>query len=173
VRRRLCTAAALLAAACAGAPRGRPGQEEYGFPEAFEVTQVVTLASGDERREMLASLRRQGGDYEVTLFDPAFAVAILSASRRAGVVSEEPFAQGVRPGDGKRLVDMLVRLYAEVFPAPRGGVTAATSGAFSYRLSAIPDAGSHCRFPGLIAIGPRLGATGPRIDARTVEVRCR
>ncbi|HET9598470.1 MAG TPA: hypothetical protein VFP65_22975 [Anaeromyxobacteraceae bacterium] len=172
MRRATCAGWPLLlaATACAGSMRGGGAAGEYGFPDAFEVTQVVTVESGDDRRELLASVRRRAADYEVTLFDPVFATPLVSAALHGGAASEERFSEAVPPGDGTRLVEQLARLYGERFPAPRDGVTESASGPFRFRLARLPDAEA-CRFPGEIAIRPRLGASR-RVDVRTLDVRC-
>jgi hypothetical protein len=173
VKRATCAGSALLiACASAGASRGGTAAGDYSFPGAFDVTQVVTVESGDDHRELLASVRRRAGDYEVTLFDPVFATPLLSAALRGGAASEERYSDTVPSGEGARLVEQLARLYGERFPEPRGGVTEAASGAFRFRLSQLPDATVACRFPGEIAISPRVSARS-RVAVRTVEVQCR
>ncbi len=164
-------ASVLLLAGCAGASHELGAGTHYAFPDEFDVTQAVTVASSsDDTREVLASLRRRAGDYDVTLFDPVFAVPVVTASLHGGVAHEEVLAPGVPAGQGKRLVSLLSTLYGSTFPLPRAGSSEAASGGFSFRLGEIVD-GAACPFPAVIDVSPRLGRW-PTLHVRTLEVTC-
>lgn len=159
-----------LAAACAAAPRAPAG---WAFPAAFDVNQVVRVEGRDGSWELVASLRRRGADYEVTLFDPIFGAPVLTASLMAGRASEEvlaPPGAGIRPGDGSRLVETLRGVYGQRYPSEEGGRTAAEGMRLAVALSAISGEPG-CRFPGAIEIRPRAGPVD-RLEVRTLEVRC-
>jgi len=168
--RRAAAALLALAAACATVPAGPGG---WAFPASFDANQVVRIEGRDGSWELVASLRRRGDDYEVTLFDPVFSAPVLTASLRGGQASERvlaPAGAGVRPGDGERLVETLREIYGERYPAEEGGRTAAGSLRVHTALSGIAgEAG--CRFPGAIEIRPRAGPV-ERLEVRTIEVRC-
>lgn len=168
MRRWLAGASALLAA-CAGPGAGRPGRAEYSFPRAFEASQLVAVTAGGERRELLASVRRSGDDLQVTLFDPVFAVPVLSARAQGRTITEERLAPGPRAGDGVRLVrllrDVLSRRYAEGAGTPEAGGWAGR-----VRLSALPPATTPCRFPAEIEVAPR--GSGTIVRVRTLDVAC-
>jgi hypothetical protein len=159
----------LAGIACAAIPRAPAG---YAFPGSFEVNQVVTVEpDGPGRREFLASLGRVQGDYQVTLFDGALQVPILSASVRAGVVSVQVMAAGMDGGYGHRLVELLRDLYGRDFPAPIEGRTESDAGAFAVRLAGVPPSSSACRFPSTIEVIPNPGG-GPHLLVRTIDVAC-
>ena len=164
-------AAAALAAAlgCAGARVPPAGAVSYRFPRAFEGSQVVAIEGAGERREMIASVRRAGDDYEVTLFDPVLQVPLLTARARGRVVTEEFFTPGPRPGDGKRLVELLREVYGQEYRESAGAALAqGRSG--QARLAGVPPGGGPCRFPREIEIAPRVGAV--RVAVRTTDVAC-
>ena len=162
--------ALMLSPGCAGLSHGSAG---YAFPSHFDVTQVVTVApERGETREFVGSVRRAGGDFVVTLFDPVFEVPLLTASYRAGRVTEETHAPGLESGQGRRLVELLRDLYGQHYSVVDDGGTAVGTDDASYRLVGIPGPGSSCRFPLAIEILPRKGM-GPRVSVRTVDVACR
>jgi hypothetical protein len=169
VRRALVVAVACGALGCAGAPVRPAGAVPYRFPAAFEASQVVTIEGAGERREMIASVRRAGDDYQVTLFDPVFQVPLLAARAGGGAVTEELFTPGPRPGDGKRLVELLREVYGQEY-AEAGGAAAARGRSGQARLAGLPPAGGACRFPTEIEIAPRVGAV--RVAVRTTDVAC-
>ncbi len=170
--RRSCLCASLVAlAGCAAVPRGGAGSG-YRFPQAFEVTQLVKLSLGrDGARELLASVRRSGDDYDVTLFDPVFASPVLTASIRGTEAREETLARGPRPGDGIRLVELLRDLHEHRYACTAAGVAEASTARVSYRLSQLPSPAAACRFPAVIEVIPRIGL-GPRVHVRTIDVSC-
>jgi hypothetical protein len=161
--------AAAAASGCAGAPVRPVGASTYRFPAAFEASQVVTLEVGGERHEFIASVRRTGDDYQVTLFDPIFEVPLLGAAASGGKVTEELLAPGPRPGDGTRLLELLREVYGQDY-AELAGAAEARGRSGSARLNGLPPAGEACRFPREIAITPRLGAM--RFAVRTTDVAC-
>lgn len=167
---RIATGLAVLAGtACAAIPRAAGG---YAFPESFEVTQVVTVDPDQPgRRELLASLRRVAGDFEVTLFDGVLLIPLLSASVRSGAVGVEEMAPGMDSGYGHRLVDLLRDLYGRDFPIAVGGATESTAGAVTVRLVGVPSSSLPCRFPSTIEVVPH-GDGGPRLLVRTIDVAC-
>ncbi|HVO17976.1 MAG TPA: hypothetical protein VMU15_01890 [Anaeromyxobacter sp.] len=168
--RALLAAAALAAApGCAGAPVRPAGAVSYRFPRAFEGSQVVTILGAGERREMIASVRRAGDDYEVTLFDPVLQVPLLAARARAGVVTEELLTPGPRPGDGKRLVELLREVYGQEY-GESDGAALAQGRSGRARLTGLPPGGGPCRFPREIEIAPRTGAV--RVAVRTTDLAC-
>jgi len=168
--RRSPAAALALAAACAGVPAGPGG---WAFPASFDANQVVVAEARDGAGtwELVASLRRRGADYEVTLFDPVFGAPVLAASLRDGRASEQVLAPaGIRAGDGERLVETLREIYGQRYPAESGGATGAETLRQRTTLAAI-SGGTGCRFPATIEIRPRAGPV-ERLEVRTIEVRC-
>jgi hypothetical protein len=169
IRRLITGVAAVAAVACAGVPRAPGG---YSFPRSFDVTQVVT-ADPDRpgSREFLASLRRVDDDFEVTLFDSALEVPLMTVTVRAGAESVQVLAAGMDSGYGRRLMALLGDLYHRDFPASLEGTTESVSGTFAVRLAGVPGSTSPCRFPSTIEIIPyRLDE--PRLVVRTVDVLC-
>jgi hypothetical protein len=156
-----------VATACAGVPRG--GEGVYAFPDAFVATQAVTVTLDSSNQDLVASLSRRGPDLEVTLFDPVFAFPVLTASVRAGVANEVRHADSVRPGDGERLVRLLVAVY-EMQYSDTAGVGDASTPTLRLRLEGLPGEGA-CRFPDAIEVSPRFGG-GPRVRVRTLDVAC-
>jgi hypothetical protein len=165
---RVLSLAAMVASGCAGVA-ARPAGTTYRFPVAFEASQVVTIDAGGERREVIASVRRAGDDYQVTLFDPVFQVPLLGAAASGGKVTEELLAPGPRPGDGKQLLELLREVYGQDY-AERAGAAVAQGRSGRTTLAGLPPAGGACRFPREIAITPRLGAM--RFAVRTTDVAC-
>ena len=169
IRRVIAGVAALAALACATVPRARGG---FSFPASFDVTQVVTV---DQDRtgsqEFLASLRRVDDDYEVTLFDGALEVPLLSASVRAGVRKVQVMAPGMDGAIGLRLLELLQDLYRRGFPASVEGRTESDTGTFTARLDGLPASSSPCRFPSTIEVVPHHGGD-PRLVVRTIDVAC-
>lgn len=164
---RIAVALAVLAA-CAGIPPG--ACDAYEFPGSFDATQAVTVTLEGRTQELLASLRRRGDDFEVTLFDPVFSFPVLSSSSHAGVASEIRHVESLRPGDGKRLLELLRSVYEARYPGPKAGGAEAATAALRFRLGQLPD-DAPCRFPGTIEVSPRFGS-GPHVHVRTVEVGC-
>lgn len=160
-------ASATAAAGCAGA-RGA-GTSPYRFPPAFQASQVVTVVEPGGRHEFIASVRRSAEGGEVTLFDPVFSVPLLVARTRGGEASEELLAPGPRPGDGKRLAELLRDVFGGEYALRGADAQAGVAGA-SVRLTGVPPEGTPCRFPASIQVAPRLG--GVRVEARTVDVGC-
>ena len=169
IRRVTTGVAALAALACASLPRAPGG---YSFPGSFDVTQVVTVDPGrPESREFLASLRRVGDDYEVTLFDGALGFPLMSASVRSGARNVQVMAAGMDGAFGLRLLALLEDLYRRDFPASVGGRTENDTGTFTVRLDGVPGPGSPCRFPLTIEVVPHRDGD-PRLLVRTVDVAC-
>jgi hypothetical protein len=170
VIRRVATGVAAVAAlACASVPRAPRG---YSFPGSFDATQVVTV---DQDRsgslEFLASLRRVDDDYEVTLFDSALEVPLLSASVRSGARDVQVMAAGMEGVFGLRLLELLQDLHRRDFPAPVGGRTENDTGTFTVRLDGVPHSSSPCRFPSTIEVVPHRDGD-PRLLVRTIDVAC-
>jgi hypothetical protein len=161
-------AAAALAFGCAGAGAEGPGAARYRFPTAFRATQVVAMEEPGGRHELIASVRRSGDEEEVTLFDPIFGVPLLNARARRGEVSEEILAPGPRPGDGKRLAELMRDVFSRDY-AERDGAAEARGWTGTARLSGLPPEAA-CRFPAEIEIIPRMGQV--RVRVRTVDVDC-
>ncbi|WP_242392179.1 hypothetical protein [Anaeromyxobacter oryzisoli] len=161
-------AALVLGAACAAIPRGE--RRSYEFPPSFDATQAVTVTLEGRTQELVASLRRRGDDFDLTLFDPVFSFPLLTSSSHGGVATEVRHVERVRPGDGKRLVELLVLVYETRYPLPVAGAAEASVGAVRSRLEQLPG-DAPCQFPGVILVSPRFGA-GPQVSVRTVEVLC-
>ena len=169
IRRVTAGVAAVAALACASVPRAPGG---YTFPEYFEVTQVVTVAPDrPDSREFLASLRRIEDDYEVTLFDGALEVPLMTASVRSGSVNVQVMTAGMDSGYGHRLIALLRDLYRREFQAPVEGRTENDTGTFAVRLTGLPDSSSPCRFPSTIGVIPFRNSE-PGFLVRTVDVAC-
>ncbi len=168
-RRLTASVAALAALACASVPRALGG---YSFPGSFDVTQVVTVDRDHTGSlEFLASLRRVDDDYQVTLFDGALAVPLMSASVRSGARNVQVLAAGMDGAFGLRLLALLEDLYRRDFPAPVEGRTENDTGTFTVRLDGVPASSSPCRFPSTIEVVPQRSGE-PRLLVRTVDVAC-
>jgi len=165
----LAAPALALALGCAGAPARPAGAVPYRFPPAFAASQVVTIEGVGEPREMIASVRRDGDEYEVTLFDPVFQAPLLAARAGAGGVSEELLAPGPRPGDGKRLLELLREVYGQEY-AEQEGTAQAQGRSGRALLAGLNGTGGACRFPAEIEIAPRGGPV--RVTVRTTDVAC-
>jgi len=169
IRRVTAGVAAVAAVACASVPRAPGG---YSFPGSFDATQIVTV---DQARsgslEFLASLRRVENDYEVTLFDGALVVPLLSASVRSGARNVQVMAAGMDGAFGLRLLELLQDLHRRDFPAPVGGRTENDTGTFTVRLDGVPHSSSPCRFPSTIEVVPHRKGD-PRLLVRTIDVAC-
>ena len=169
IRRATAGVAAVAALACASVPRAPGG---YSFPESFDVTQVVTVDQGRTGRlEFLASLRRAGDDYEVTLFDGALEVPLLTASVRSGTSSVKLLAAGMDGAFGLRLLALLQDLHRRDFPPSVEGRTENDTEPFTVRLDGVPASSSPCRFPSTIEIVPHRD-DDPRLLVRTIDVAC-
>lgn len=168
--RRAAAAASILLASlgCAGVPRGQ-GAVAWTFPARYEANQIVTVDSGDTRREFLASVRRSRGDVEVTLFDPALAAPLIAGRMREGAAEETRYAAGIPPGYGVQLVRMLADLHGARFPIGADGAGEAGGVGVRYRVRSL-SADYRCRFPEVIEVTPR--ARGPRIHVATIDVAC-
>jgi len=166
MRRAAGALAALVAAGCAG-PRATGSG--FAFPDAFEANQLVTVRTGDETRELLASLRRAGEDHEVTLFDPVFAVPLLSASTRGGSFTVHG-PRGPGADDVARLLALLGDLYDRSYRPAGADRFEAKSGMFTFRLFGVSSRGS-CSFPDRIEVEPRVGSA-VHLDVVTIDVSC-
>jgi hypothetical protein len=157
-----------LALGCAGVG-SRGAAPPYRFPTDFRASQVVALEEPGGRHELIASVRRSGDEHQVTLFDPVFAVPLLSARAQGGEVSEELLAPGPRPGDGKRLAELLRDVFGRDY-VERGGTAEASGWSGRARLSGLPPGSAACRFPAEIEMVPRIGQV--RVRVRTLDVTC-
>jgi hypothetical protein len=158
-------AAAAALAGCAGA---RPAGPVWSFPEAFDATQAVSVRGAGPARDLVASLRRRGGDYEVTLFDPIFGAPLLSAARRGGQVSIEASGPAAgREAEARRLVEVLADVYGGAYPAPRGGASEGRAGRLAVRLSGVAPRDG-CPFPERVDVSAR----GVSVEVRTLDVTC-
>lgn len=165
--RRAAPLLAALAAACAHAP---PPGAPFAFPDAFEANQLVEIATADGRREVVASLRRRGADFEVTLFDPVFTIPLLSASTRGGDLRVEGSAPGLPEDAGPQLLALLADLYGRTFRAVGADRLEARSRRFAYALLGVrPRDG--CPFPDRIEVSPRRGAA-LHLRVVTIDVSC-
>jgi hypothetical protein len=123
-----------------------------------------------QTREFLASLRRRGGDLDLALFDPAFAAPLLSATRRSGVVHLEIPTGGPSEGEARRLVELLVELYAQPFQETAPGRAEARTGGYVCRLEGV-RARLGCVFPEAIELVLRVGREA-RVRVVTLDVSC-
>ena len=157
-----------LALACAHGRRNE--RSTFTFPSAFDANQTVTVWVDGRARDLLASLRWRGGDLDVTLFDTAFAAPLLTVSRRSGKVAIETFQHGAGDQEARRLVELLVELYALPFRETAPGWAEARSGGFTFRLERLHDR-AQCVFPDAIEIFLRVGPA-IRVRVVTVDVSC-
>lgn len=158
----------LAAGGCAGVARGGRAAE-WRFPERYDANQIVTVQLGEDRRELVASVRRTGKDLDVVLFDPALAVPLLEAHQRGGDAAETRHVEAVPPGYGKRLVEVLSALHALDFAIGPDGAAEAGARGLRFRVEDLSGDGA-CRFPRTIDVTPR--AIGPRIRVETIDVTC-
>jgi len=165
---RAAAALAGLALACAHVPREE--RPPFAFPRAFDANQAVTVRMEGDTRELLASLRWRGGDLDVTLFDPVFAVPLLHASSRGGAVQVETLQAGPREDVARRLVELLGELYAQPFRATGPDRAEARSRHYAFRLEGVRAQGG-CVFPDAIEVAPRSGPD-VRVRVVTLELSC-
>lgn len=152
-------------AGCATPSTRGTGPLSYRFPEAFTASQVVEVEQGGTRLQFLASVRRDGPDCRVTLFDPVFSVPLVEARLEGGKASEELLAPGPRPGDGRRLVQLLAEVFGRAYPE-REGEAEATTIIGAVHLAGLPPPEQACRLPAQIQLLPRPGLV---VRVRTVE----
>jgi hypothetical protein len=165
---RIAAIAALAAAGCAGTPV--PGRPPFTFPDAFDVNQSVTVRADGVTHELVASLRRRSASYDVTLFDPAFGVPLLSASMEGAEVLVREGASPERRGDAEKLLAMLRELYGETYRPSGADRAEASAGKMRYRLTGIRSRDG-CAFPDRIEVRPRLGSA-VAVDVVTLDVSC-
>lgn len=160
--------AALLGSACSGRP-ARPDGPGWQLPGSYRANQVVHLTTPEGTLDFLASVVRRGDDVDVVLFDPALQVPLLRATSGPGGITETAYVDGVPPGNGRRLVELIRTMNGLSFlpegPASHG----AAGGGWRFTLSE-PVGASSCRFPGRILVEHRLG--GPHIEVETTDVDC-
>jgi hypothetical protein len=162
------SAAALVAALALGCAHAGASGAAFAFPAAFDANQLVTIQTGGETRELIASLRRRGADYDVTLFDPVFAVPILSASARDGAVRVEGGAGGLGADRAEQLLSLLADLYGRTFRATGPDRFEARSRRFAYALAGVrPRDGQP--FPDVIEVASR-GGPEVRLRVETIDV---
>lgn len=157
----------LLAVGCAGVPLA--GSTEWSFPARYEANQLVMADLGDSRHDLVASVRRDGGDVEVTLFDPALAVPILAARLHDGEAEETRWVEAVPAGYGERLVRLLADLHASPYPVSPDGEGERSAGGVRFRVGDLAGE-PPCRFPRRVEVVPR--GPGPRIRVETLDVAC-
>jgi hypothetical protein len=164
----LAAVALAFALACAHAPRdaGPP----FAFPRAFDANQAVTVRMDGDTRELLASLRWRAGDLDVTLFEPAFAVPLLHATRRGGAVKVETLPGGPDERAARRLVELLGELYAQAFQATAADRAEGRSRHYAFRLEGVQARGE-CAFPEAIEVDPRMGPD-VHVRVRTLDLSC-
>lgn len=157
----------LLAAGCAAVPLA--GSTAWSFPARYEANQLVTADLGDARHDLVASVRRDGGDVEVTLFDPALAVPILAARLHGGEAEETRWVEAVPAGYGERLVRLLADLHASPYRVSPDGEGEGRAGGVRFRVGDFAGE-PPCRFPRRVEVLPR--GPGPRIRVETLDVAC-
>lgn len=159
--------APLLSAGCAAVPIA--GSTEWSFPPRYEANQLVSVDLGDSRHDLVASVRRDGGDVEVTLFDPALAVPLLAARLHDGEAEETRWVEVVPAGQGERLVRLLADLHAAPYRVAPDGEGERTAGGVRFRVGGFTGE-PPCRFPRRVEVIPR--GPGPRIRVETLDVAC-
>jgi hypothetical protein len=161
--------ALLLLQGCAH-PARPAGATAWAFPASYQATQIVTVALPEGPRDFLASVSRAGARLEVVLFEPSLQIPLLSASGGDGPASETVYLEGIPPGQGRRLVELLASMHATDFEAGDGGDAASgRRGGFRFLLEGL-DPSSPCRFPRLVVVRPPAGA--PEIRVQTIDVAC-
>ena len=163
-------AAALLAAHAAACAHAPPPGAPFAFPDAFDANQLVEIATADGTREVVASLRRRGGDFEVTLFDPVFTVPLLSASTRGGDVRVDGSAPGLPEDAAPQLLALLQDLYGRTFRAAGADRLEARSRRFAYALVGV-RARDGCPFPDSVEVS-RRGRADLHLRVVTIDVSC-
>lgn len=158
----------LAAAGCAGLRGGARGAE-WSFPLRYEANQAVSVTTGGEQRDLVASVRRDGAEIEVTLFDPALAVPVLSGWQRAGAIGEQRHVDSIPSGYGERLVRLLADLHGRTFDVTDARDGEARGFGVRYRIEGLSgEAG--CRFPRLIEVTP--SGPAPRVRVETLDFGC-
>jgi len=160
--------AALVCAACSGRPN-RPDGPAWQLPGSYRANQVVHVTTPEGTLDFLASVVRREGDVEVVLFDPALQVPLLRATSGPGGIAETAFVDGVPPGNGRRLVELIQTMNGLRFLPEGPAVRGATGSGWHFTLTGSVG-GPSCEFPGRISVEHRLG--GPRIEVETTEVDC-
>jgi hypothetical protein len=161
-------AAFLLLAACAAAPRGEAG---WSFPAAFTATQVVDVQSPRGSQALLASVWRAPGRFEIAFLDPALQVPLVVATLEEGRFVEQrlvPFP--LASSDVEDLLRDVDALYAARGWRPDGAVWTDQVGRWTVEIDR-PAGPDGCSFPQHIEMHP-AGASLPRIEVRTLDVRC-
>jgi hypothetical protein len=159
---------ALLLAGCAGGPV-RPGGSAWHLPGAYQANQVVYVTTPEGPLDFLASVACQGGRVEVVLFDSALQVPLLRATAGPGGSDETVFVEGVPPGSGRGLAELIRTMNGLSF-LPEGAATLGAAGD-SWRFTLLGLTGEPaCTFPGRIVVEHRYG--GPRIEVETTDVVC-
>jgi hypothetical protein len=164
--------ALLVVLACATTSRSERARRSYRFPSVFQANQIVrvTLLKVGAL-ELLGSIRRTGGDYDVTLFDPLFVMLLLAASSREGAVTEDLLAPSAEAGWGIQLLSLLREVYGETYLSQTDDTWDASSRAASLRLSKIDLPDDACAFPKVIEVRPRRGAV-QSVRVETLQVNC-
>jgi hypothetical protein len=167
-RRGLLALAAAAACACAGVPTGP--RTPFTFPPDFDASQVVVVETGDGERELIASLRRRDGDYEVALLDPIFGAPVLDAAIVNGAVHVRDATPGAS-AHAERLLRVLAEVYTLRYARADGGRTSSQGPTLDVALHGITQR-EGCKFPARISVRPRRGS-GPAVEVRTLDVTCR
>ena len=158
----------LLLAACATAPRGEAG---WSFPAAFTATQVVDVRSPRGSQALLASVWRAPRRLEIAFLDPALQVPLVVATLEEGrFVEHRLVAFPLASSDVEELMRDVDALYAARGWRPDGAVWTDRVGRWTVELDR-PAATEGCSFPQRIEMHPS-GASMPRIEVRTLDVRC-
>jgi hypothetical protein len=171
-RWRLACIALPMILTCATTPEGEAGRRRYRFPNVFRANQTVrvTVTKGG-KLELLASVQRSGGDYDVTLFDPLFAAPLLRASSREGAITEELLAPSAKAGWGIQLLALLREVYNETYLSHAEDAWNASSRAASLRIIDIDATGRTCAFPKVIEVKPRAGVVRD-VRIQTLQADC-
>lgn len=157
-----------LSMACAHRPVARC-TDTYRFPERFAATQVVRVEQQGEPIELLASLRREGGDFDLTFLDPVVQRPLVQITYTGGRFQ----ATGAVPDQRmnvRALFDSVRQLYEAECLEQRGARIEYAGAHFAFDLSSL-ESWDGCGFPRVIRMLPRR-RLAPAISVETVDLSC-
>lgn len=168
---------ALAATSALGCAHGLSGESvDAAFPDSFGLTQIIHVEQGENRLDFIASLRRQGDEYQLAMLDPAVQIPLYVAHTEGGkLVETKPL-----PPEAKDMGGMLIGSLSELFGARsfvRRPATDGTGDAFFFRnrrfeFEATPwSMEGECPFPAQIRMRTR-GGPDLRVTAITEDVAC-
>ena len=150
---------------------GRANAVALGFPADFSLLQVVAVEQGEVKMDFLASLRRQGEAFELSMLDPVLQRPIYEAhtDARGRLVETRPLPDEAR-GLGAMLFESLRRFFAAEAFERAGEALVFRGDRFLFEFEPW-DAGAACPFPAEIRMRTR-GGPAMRVTARTEDVVC-